>query len=142
MEFLEQPEHKNIIISDSKAEWQVQIKDINNKVILLSLLDSIPEDPTTLKKSDLLNSNSIYTIGKVAKNRIMLKLYSRGVEYWTGKGSYYVIFLVSDEQDANKSTGYVSAGSYSFNATNTYLNNGNFSSPGTLNINIKGSLPF
>jgi hypothetical protein len=142
MEFLEQPAHKNIIISDSNAEGSVQIKNINNKVILLSLLGSMPENPATLKKSDLLNSNSIYTIGKVSKNRIVLKLYNRSVEYWTGRGSYYVVFLTSDEQDANKSTGYVSTGAHSFNASNTYLNNGDFLPLGTLDINITSSLPF
>jgi hypothetical protein len=142
MEFLEQPAHKTIIISDSKADWPVQIKDINNKVILLSLLSSIPEDPATLKKSDLLNSNSIYTIGKVSKNRIVLKLYNKTVEYWTGKGSYYVVFLASDAQDLNKSMGYVSTEAHSFNATNTYLNNGDFGGPLELNIDIRSSLPF
>jgi hypothetical protein len=142
MEFLAQPEHKNIIISDSNAEWPVQIKDINNKIILLSLLGSKPDDLTTLKKSDLLNSNSIYTIGKVSKNRIVLKLYNKTVEYWTGKGSYYVVFLTSDAQDANKSMGYISTAAHSFNATNTYLNNGDFAGPVELNININGALPF
>jgi hypothetical protein len=139
MDFLEQPTHKTIIISDSDSDYPAQIKDINNKTILLALTTIRPV-PQTIKMSELMSS--VYTIGKVTRNKINLKLYSNGIDYWTGDGSFWVIFVLPDERAEHISWAYASKQPHSFYAENTYLNNIDFMPPVDINIDTSGMLPF
>jgi hypothetical protein len=168
-ELLKQPEHKTITISDSADDnypnWGVelelikglynwyfspksyppQIKDINNKIVLVSLLR---DDLLTLimdgglQKSDFLNSKSIYTIGRVTNNKINLKLYTNGVDYWTGTGKYYILFLISENDASKLSDVYYSPMPHDFSTANTHLNNIDFLGPWPFSIDITDTLPF
>jgi hypothetical protein len=139
MDFLEQPPHKTIIISDSDTSYPAQIKDINNKVILLALTDIRPV-PQSIEVSKLMNS--VYTIGKVSNNKINLKLYSNAIDYWKGGGDYWILFLLPDGRAEHISLVYISKQPHNFYAENTYLNNIDFMPPVDIDFDTSGILPF
>ncbi|MDR2658609.1 MAG: hypothetical protein LBC27_01280 [Spirochaetaceae bacterium] len=138
-EFFEQPAHKTIIISDSDPDYAARISEINNKTILLALTTVRPV-PQSIDMSELLNS--VYTIGKVTRNKINLKLYSNGVDYWTGNGSYWIIFVLPDGRADYISWAYISKQPHNFYAENTYLNNIDFMPPVFVDMDTSGILPF
>jgi hypothetical protein len=167
-ELLKQPEHKTITISDStdgiiptwgnqdylKALYNLffspmsyppQINDINDKIVIVSLLrDNLFELiwNNKLKKSDFLNSKSIYSIGRVTNNKIHLKLYTNAVDYWTNTGSYHILFLISEEDASMISDVYFTPYSHNFSTANTSLNNTDFLGPVPVNIDMTDALPF
>ncbi|MDR0409159.1 MAG: hypothetical protein LBH18_02000 [Spirochaetaceae bacterium] len=139
MDFLEQPPHKTIIVSDSDPDYPARIKDINNKTILLALTTIRPV-PQDINMEELLNS--VYTIGKVTRNKISLKLYHGGIDYWRDGGDYWVVFVLPDGRAEHISWAYVSKQPHNFYAENTYLNNIDFMPPIDINLDTSGYLPF
>jgi hypothetical protein len=137
--FFEQPPHKTIVVTDSDAAYPARISDINNKTILLALSSGKP-DPNNIDINTLMDS--VYTIGRVTRNKINLKLYSGAADYWTGSGYYWILFVLPDGRAEHISLGYISKQPHNFYAENTYLNNIDFMPPIDLNLDISSVLPF
>ncbi|MDR2097049.1 MAG: hypothetical protein LBP37_00845 [Spirochaetaceae bacterium] len=138
-EFIEQPPYKTITVSDSDPAWPARISDINNKVILLMLSS---QEPKVSEINDTLFKTSVYTIGKVTRNKISLKLYHNKIEYWTGNGNYWVVFVLPDGRAEHISWMYVSRQPHDFYDENTYLTNIDFMPAVNINIDTTDMLPF
>lgn len=138
-DFVEQPEHKTITISDSDPEWTARISEINNKTIILALT---PQQPTGADISPMLFRTFVYAMGKVTGNKIYLKLYENEITYWTGSGNYWVVFFLPDESGRHISLMYVSKQAYDFYAENTYLTNEDFMPPVDIDLDTAYILPF
>ena len=138
-DFVEQPEHKTITISDSDPDWTARISDINDKTIILALM---PLRPTAADITPRLFRNFVYAMGKVTRNKIHLKLYKNRIEYWTGTGSYWVVFVLPDENATHISLMYVSKQAYGFYTDDTYLTNIDFMPPVDIDLETKYILPF
>jgi hypothetical protein len=138
-EFFERPPYKTITVSDSDPAWPARISDINNKVILLALS---PKKPKESEINATLFKTSVYTIGKVTGNKIRLKLYHNEIEYWTGNGNYWVVFVLPDGRVEHISWMYISKQPHNFYAENTYLTNIDFMPAVNINIDTTDMLPF
>ena len=137
-----QPPHKTIRIRDSDKTWFAQISDINGQDVLLALTKVQP-DPSSFTKSyieDLMQS--VYALGPVKGNAINLKLYSGALDYWTGSGDYYILFVLPDKSLSTITWAYLSKEMHSIYATSTQLYNTDFLPPYKLNLDISGMMPF
>jgi hypothetical protein len=139
-EFLKQPPHKSIIITDSDPNWTARIKEINNTSIFLALIKNKP-DINNLNASSLIK-NSVYSIDDVRNNRINFKLYTGELNYWTGNGEYWVVFVVPDKRLEHISYVYASKQRHNFYAEETRLTNVDFMPAVKTNIDLGGLLPF
>jgi hypothetical protein len=139
-EFLNQPGHKGVVVTDSDLTWQARIREINGKTIFLVLVKNKPAIDTINLQS--LMKTSIYSIDKVISNKIDFKLYTGELDYWTGSGEYYVLFVVPDKRAENVSQIYLSKQRHDFYAETTRMTNIDFMPPVDMNIDISGILPF
>jgi hypothetical protein len=138
-DFLMQPVNKTIVITDSDPKWDTRISDINGKMIFLALLESKP-DVNAVNISALMKS--VYCIGEVTGNKIDLRLYIDGIDYWRGNGDYWVLFALPNEPFDHISLVYASKAAQNFDEQRTYMTNTDFMQPVDADLDIVGVLPF
>jgi hypothetical protein len=138
-DFLEQPENKSIVITDSDLKWPTLMQELNGKPIFLGLRDSMPV-VNDLSTSEMMEY--IYSIGEVTRNKIDFRLYIEKTEYWAGYGDYWVVLALMNRSATHISQVYISKGMFQFYSERTYLTNADFSAPIYVDIEVDGILPF
>jgi hypothetical protein len=138
----EKPPHKTIKIKDVDNTWPAKISDINGQDVLLALTSSEP-DPTQFTAAYVESlMRSVFALGPVKDNTINLKLYSGTLDYWTGSGDYWILFVLPNKSLSKITSVYLSNGSYRIYSENTLLYNTDFMPPYQLNLDLSGVLPF
>ncbi|GMO22696.1 MAG: hypothetical protein LBG79_01495 [Spirochaetaceae bacterium] len=132
----EKHDHKDLIISDTDPNYQVQIKDIEGKYIIVVLIEGTP-NLNSLTADDIINSP--YSIGRVKTGIINVRL-SKILDYWDGSGSYWIAFLLPTDNGRKVTLGYLSKGMTFFDQSITFVSNDDFDPPLPLNIDIGNML--
>jgi hypothetical protein len=137
-----QPPHKTIKIRDSSnsKNWPVKIDELaqmKGQDVLLALT-KIQPDPKKFADTSYVESliTSVYALNNIGMIRSGLKLYSGTLNYWTGSGDYWVIFVLPDKSLSKISSLYLSKGKHHIYAENTQLYNIDFLGPIELDLEI------
>jgi hypothetical protein len=143
-EQFKQPPHRTITIKDIDQTWPARISDINGQDVLLALVTQQPSLQPNAFDASYVESlmKSIYALGPVRDNMTRLKLYSSTANYWTGSGSYWILFVLPDKALTTITWVYLSKGPHSIYAEDTQLYNIDFMPPVNLNLDISGIVPF
>jgi hypothetical protein len=139
-----QPLYKVIKIRDNSDTWPAQISSINGQDVLLALTSKQPDsDPSIFTKTYFESlMRSVYALGPVKGNAINLRLYSGTGDYWTGSGSYWILFVLPDKALNTITWVYLSKEMHGIYAETTQLYNTDFMPPYQLNLDISGVMPF
>ncbi|MDR0409173.1 MAG: hypothetical protein LBH18_02075 [Spirochaetaceae bacterium] len=138
-DFLEQPENKSIVITDSDSTWPTLMRELDGKPVFLGLLDGMP-DVNALSTSDMMEF--IYSIGEITSNKIDFRLYIEKTKYWTGYGDYWVILAVMNRPATRILQVYISKRRFHFYLEQTYVTNADFTAPIYVDIEVDSVLPF
>lgn len=130
---------KVIYVTDSDPSYTtVQIKELENRHLVVALLENTPS-VAGISAEEIMAAP--YSIGKVESGAIRLRLTS-GLDYWNGKGSYWVIFFLIDGRADTIDKVYISKTKHSISKATTYLSNNDFMPRIDINVDISGFLPF
>ncbi|GMO22366.1 MAG: hypothetical protein Ta2B_01230 [Termitinemataceae bacterium] len=118
---------KKIIVTDSDPDYGFSVKKIGkDNYILMALAEKKP-NVSDISPADYINSN--IALGKPRGKDINLTIYTSFVEYWIGKGSYWVIFVELNSSATYAYKANVSKEKVNFDTIQTYLTNEDFMLP-------------
>jgi hypothetical protein len=137
-----QPPHKTIKIRDSSnsENWPVNIRELSkmkDQDVLLALTPNQP-DPKEFINASYVEKliTSVYALNRISRISSGLPLHSGTLDYWTGSGNYWVIFVLPDRSLSKISSLYLSKGRHHIYADTTQLYNVDFLGPIELNLEI------
>jgi hypothetical protein len=128
---------KNIIITDIDPVYQVQIHALTDEQrIILVLWDAATQpNPNEIRSDQLLKMP--FSIGKIQNGVINVRL-SEQLDWWTGTGNYWILFLLVDQRGEKAYSGYISKEPHYINEKTTRIYNKDFMLPVTLNLDLSG----
>jgi hypothetical protein len=128
-------EQKRVDIKDTDLKHQFTIRSIpETDYILLALAESKP-NVSNPNISALMKSN--VTIGKRSRAGFLdLPIYEGFLDYWTGSGSYWVVFVQLNSNATFASRIVISKEKMDFYDRTTYLRNVDFMLPLELDLDI------
>lgn len=130
--------YKRIIINDSVQDSQVQITPLEGRYVMIVLIEEV-EKFSSLDGSDIISQP--YSVGRVIDGKIDVKL-SKGLSYWDGEGSYWVVMLLPSPSARSVSYGYLSKARHYIGEKINHLANDSFMPPVELGLDVSDFLPF